>query len=402
MKRVAPILAIALAFGLVISGLGVKRSEAMPPFAQAAGTNCSLCHTMMPGLNAYGRYILRTFYSGMTYESFHGTNPAWINENLTDRSTGKLDSRNPNHKITYANTSADLVGLAGPKWSYRYEQTLYSNDQSGGGLGNAWIGYNDILGGDGHLRAGKFSRPVPSVFSNNWYRTGFSMPSIGVGNHTYALSGSGFGTEFSYTHRNIAAEVSWNSQSTNLPNAASFSTLPGTQRATAWQIADASPGRPLEIGAYGSIGTYTQNTKPGAIDIFNGTGFYVMRDAQPRTGVPGIAAIYERTSDSNPGLVGKLQRPPGASHSVALQLEEPLFKGGAMLGVRKELMDSLGIIQTGSVVDFGFQVPHLPYLFAYSEAAMGSAYTTATFGRPTWRFGMRWAGPITGPLNKIK
>jgi hypothetical protein len=392
--------ATTFAAASLVAGLKPQPSEAMPPFAQAVGQNCSLCHTMVPALNSYGRYILRSFYSGIGSDTFHGTSPVWLNENLTDRSTGKLDSTNPNHKITSANVSADVAGLGG-HWSYRVEQTLWSNDQSGGGLGNAWVGYNEIFGGDGHVRVGKFSRPVPSVFSNNWYRTGFSAPSVTVGNHAFSLSGSGWGGEFSYAHGNIAAEAGVFEQANNLPNAASFTTLPGTQRSVSWQVAYANPNRPLEVGIYSSVGTFTQTTAPGAVDIFNGTGLYVQRDAQPKTGFPGLALIYQLTADSNPGLVGKLQRPPGNSHAAAFQIEEPLFHGGAMLGARRELTNSLGTVAKGSVVDFGFQVPHVPYLFGYSEATMGS-YSTATFGHPTWRFALRWAGPIRGPVSRIK
>lgn len=400
----ASLLALSTCAALIAFGLSApQRSEAMPPFAQATGQQCNLCHTLVPGLNAYGRYVLRSFYSAIGSDTFHGTSPAWLNENISGRSTGKLDSRNPSHKDTYGNVSADVSGLGG-NWSYRVEQTLYSNDQSGGGLGNAWVGYNNIFKGDGHFRVGKFSRPVTTIFSNNWYRTGMSMPSVTVGNHAYALSGSGWGSEFSYEHGSLVAEAGYYEQGNNLPNAASFSTLPGTQRSFSYNLAYANPRQPLEVGVYGSKGTFTQTTSPGALDNFTGTGVYVQRDAHPlgTFGIPGGALIYQLTSDDNPGLLRKgVLRGPGNSHAVALQIEEPLFKGGVMIGARKELINSLGTISNGTVLDLGFQVPHVPYLYGFSEATMGS-YTNATFGRPTWRWGLRWAGPIRGPVTKIK
>lgn len=357
---------------------------------------------MVPGLNSYGRYILRTFYSGLTWESFHGASPLWVNENITGRSTGKLDPRNANFKITDGNVAVDAVGLAGNDWSYRVEQTVLSNDQTGGNLGNAWVGYNHLLNNTLHLRVGQFSRPVTSLFSNNWYRTGFSMTSVAVGNHTFALSSSGWGGEASYEGTNLVAEAGWWGQSSNLPNAQVFSTVPGTQRSFSWNVADAAPTRPIEIGAYGSRGTFTQTSAPGAVDQFSGVGFYVQRDAQYRTGLPGMAIIYQITGDSNPGLTSKkVQLPPGTSDAWAFQVEEPLFRGGAMVGARKEFINGFGKISNDSVFDVGFQVPHLPYLFAFGEATMGG-YTTATFGRPTWRWALRWAGPVVGPLNKIE
>lgn len=396
--------ATALALTLLTSAFYAcvepARIDAMPPFAQAVGQNCTLCHTMMPGLNAYGRYILRTFYNGIGGATFHGTSPVWLNENVTGRSTRKLDSTQPNKTMTFANLSADVSGL-GEHWSYRVEQKFWTNDQSGGGLGNAWAGYSL---GESHLRLGKFARPVASVFTNNWYRTGFSAPSVAVGNHAYSLSGSGFATEYSYTHSGIQALAGYYVQGNNLPNSSTFLTTPGTQRSFSWQVAWATPNRPLEVGTYGSVGTFTQTSSVGAIDFFNGNGFYVQRDAQPKGtfGIPGAAAIYQVMSDSNPGLLGKLQRPPGNAWVQALQIEEPLFAGRAMIGTRREIINSVGTVTKGQVFDAGLQVPGLPYLFVYGEAAMGNAYTSATFGRPTWRWAMRWAGPITGPLNRIK
>lgn len=41
------------------------RAAAMPPFAQAYGLQCNVCHTLVPTLNAYGRYIQRTGYASL-------------------------------------------------------------------------------------------------------------------------------------------------------------------------------------------------------------------------------------------------------------------------------------------------------------------------------------------------
>ncbi|HEX5275496.1 MAG TPA: hypothetical protein VFW34_09505 [Candidatus Rubrimentiphilum sp.] len=46
-------------------GLAALRADAMPPFAQAYGVDCNTCHTMVPALNSYGRYIQRTGFAAL-------------------------------------------------------------------------------------------------------------------------------------------------------------------------------------------------------------------------------------------------------------------------------------------------------------------------------------------------
>lgn len=374
----------------------------MPPFAQAEGQNCSLCHTMMPGLNAYGRYILRTFYGAITWDTFHGTSPAWINYTFSGNSTGKLDPKAPGFKNTWGNVQADVAGLMGGGWSYRIEQTLYSNNQGGGSLGQTWIAYTNLLKGDGQIRIGKFGRPVAAVFSNNWYRTGMSLPGITAGAHKYALSSSAWGSEFSYEHGNFAGEAGYYWNNTSWPNGQTFSTLAGTQRTVSYQFAYATPRDPLEVGIYGSTGTFTQSKDPVPQDQFTGNGIYVMRDADPRRYIPGVALVYQVTTDNNPGLVGKVVVPPGTTRAEAFQIEEPLFQGRAMIGARREIDHNLTQVLSGNVFDVGVQVPYLPYLFAYGEIGMGSLYTTTPHAQPTYKWGLRWAFPVIGPLTKIE
>ena len=56
----------------------VPRAQAMPPFAQAYGVSCSLCHTQVPGLNAYGRYVQRTGYASLDPNVLRRALPVWI------------------------------------------------------------------------------------------------------------------------------------------------------------------------------------------------------------------------------------------------------------------------------------------------------------------------------------
>jgi hypothetical protein len=56
--------AISVAALLVLL-VGRERADATPVFAQAYGLQCTACHTQMPMLNAFGRYIQRTGYAAL-------------------------------------------------------------------------------------------------------------------------------------------------------------------------------------------------------------------------------------------------------------------------------------------------------------------------------------------------
>jgi hypothetical protein len=52
-----------IAAGIVAGSAAVTApAMAMPPFAQAYGVQCNVCHTQVPALNTYGRYVQRTGY----------------------------------------------------------------------------------------------------------------------------------------------------------------------------------------------------------------------------------------------------------------------------------------------------------------------------------------------------
>ncbi|HTX60362.1 MAG TPA: hypothetical protein VMH02_11910, partial [Verrucomicrobiae bacterium] len=64
MHRCVREFSIAIVFGIAIAAMAAP-AEAMPVFAQAYGVKCNVCHTQVPALNTYGRYIQRTGYAAM-------------------------------------------------------------------------------------------------------------------------------------------------------------------------------------------------------------------------------------------------------------------------------------------------------------------------------------------------
>jgi hypothetical protein len=189
LKRSFPLL-VAACIALLASALfgpSKPAATALPTFAQAYHVDCKVCHTMIPALNSYGRYIQRTAFAGLDPTVMKQVLPLLAREAVSGRSTGKLDATQPNVKNTYANLSLDAVGFVGTSVTYRAEQSVYSNDRSGGGFGRGWVAYNDLLNNNGHLIVGKLEPATMNVYSNWSDMTGFAGSSVAEGKHAYAL-----------------------------------------------------------------------------------------------------------------------------------------------------------------------------------------------------------------------
>lgn len=403
MKR----LAIAAAFAISAMGLAALRADAMPPFAQAYGIDCNVCHTMVPALNSYGRYIQRTGYAGLDSHMLETkSSPFWINERIRSKSTGGLDRLRPNFKTTTGNVSMDAVGAIGRSWNYRIEQSLYSNNVGGGSTSRVWIGYSNIFKGHGHFSIGKLDPAVPSSFAGWQDLTGFgSSNGLTVGKHKYGFTSARWGARFDYDAENVSFGMSWGAGTDSLLNGGDFSVKPGTDKMFDWNVAYANAGKPFEAGIYGSIGEYI--VSPTIKDQYNLVGFFAQRD--PYRGFPGLYGYYQIANDSNPG-VAPVGSPKGAapipvtSQSYAVEIYQLFLNDQVLLGWRPmEIVKSgLGPITRYGNVDFVARIPHMPFLYFNAEASFGGN-SNAPFGRPTWQWGLRWSGPVgTGvPLTKI-
>lgn len=388
---------IASAAVVVLTVGSLERAYAMPPFAQANAVDCSACHTMVPALNSYGRYIQRTAYGGLDYHLLQGHSPFWINERIRGKSTGAGDPNNPSAKMTYGNVQVDAIGAMSSAWTYRVEQTLYSNNVGGGNTGMIWVSYNKLLDSKLHLMVGKVEPSVPGPFAGWQDVTGLSGASgIAVGKHKYNLTGTRWGTRWAYVEDNYTLELNYGAGAQSMMNGQTWAVSPGTDKEFGYMLALGNPGKPFEYGVYGASGGYV--VSKSITDSYNALAFYAQRD--PYGGWPGFFSYYQIGHDQNPGVKPYL---PVTSHSYAMEIYQPFFNGQIMLGVRPiEISQSgaNGTIKHFGNLDFAARVPHLPYLFFYAESAFGSS-SNAAHGVPTWQWGLRWAGPVEGPVDRI-
>lgn len=364
------------AFGLVLAA-SAARACAMPPFAEAYAAKCTLCHTEVPTLNSYGRYVQRTGYSVLNYHVLKQALPVWVGVNPS------YNSQDPNapHQLQSGNVAIHAIGYATSDWTYHIQQWITQNNAPGG-VDTAWVAYNNLLRRDGHLFFGKILTPAPSPFSQWSDLSSFSTAEAVVGEHVYQLDANRWGSRFAYTHGNLDAEVAWLGSNEGWGGISQFSN--STDKTLQWKLSYANPKVPTEIGFYGSRGSYPLTE--GGTDQYYSVAAYAQHD--PQRIVPGMFVIYQIAYDANPGNGAG----PSASNFATVELYQNLFGKNALIGVRKEFSnDGLGTqLQTGNI-DFEYHIARFVHLYLETNMAQHS--------KPGYRYMVWWTTPLSRPLR---
>lgn len=355
------------------------RAAAMPPFAQAYGLQCNVCHTLVPTLNAYGRYIQRTGYASLDPHVLRRANPLWIGVNTW------YDTQDPDkpHYVEFGNVAIHAAGAAGDDWTYHAQSWIQENNQAGD-LDTLWVAYNNLFHRDGHAFVGYITAPGPSPWSMWTDLSGFATPEITVGEHAYQTDANRWGIKLAYTPGSTDAEIAWLGSGLGWSGASDFGS--DTDKTFQWKLAHANPMEPLEYGAYGSRGSFPLAN--GAFDQYTTWGFYAQRD--PVGYVPGALVMYQMNNDTNPDESGL----PAGSNAATVELYERIFNqqhdspaGQGLIDLREEFTnDGLGNTGRSGNVDFSYHIAR--YLFFYGEAGIAQNAT------PAWRTMLWWTTPI--------
>jgi len=393
--RLVPALIAAAAFAVLVPGMFAKpkASQAMPPFAQAYGVQCNVCHTQVPLLNAYGRYVQRTAYAALDRSTLARANPVWLGESLNYDSTAGAGTGLP--RYSFGNFAVHAAGFATPDITYHAQQWVVQNEQIGG-VDTLWASYNNLFNHSGHLVVGKQLNPAPSPYSQTFDIDGPSASSTTVGEHSWAATyGNRWGAKFAYVRGALDAEAGYYLTSDDLQGINDFS--PG-DKTLQWKVAYASPKVPIEGGLFGSNGAIPVST---GTDHYNSVAAYVQIDPN-EFGRPGLLAIHHIGADSNPGVdaaSGNVE-PATISRGTSVELYEPILKGSAVIGVRHDFNnDGYMTLSNGNSINLGFNVPHFNFLHGYAEANLGGNSAPAgASGGPTWK-GMLW---LTLPIKAVR
>ncbi len=394
---------------------GPQPAQAMPTFSQALGVGCQTCHTMVPSLNAYGRYVARTFYQAINNKQARSTLPIWIWEEINGSSTGAGDSRQPSKKMTIGNLMLYFAGFAGPEFTYRVENGIWSGDQATNqstGPETMWLAYHGLFNGYGHVQVGfVYPGPVPPFlnFAAGDHETPFAIRHITVGTHGYNLINDRLTFRFNYEKGPIDLEAAWRGGTHNpIGGGPSDFEGPGIDKAIQWLAGYAPPTRPWEFGAFGIVGTYalkgTFGTPigPPNIDRYNMWAPYFDIDPNWVRGAPGLYAFYATSHDSNPGIFNYTLAAPEGPHATdeAVELWQTFFKGLASVSVRQETINNgLGAFSRYYAMGMSAEpIPSMPYIFVRFMVPM-DRQSSAPSGRPGFLWSLQYLGPISGPLT---
>jgi hypothetical protein len=392
-KYVFGVLGVAVAFLIAAMFAAPTTSVAMPTFAQAYGIACSRCHTQVPLLNAYGRYVQRTGYASLDRTVLARAFPLWLDESLQYDSTAGAGTGTP--RYSFGNFAIHGVGYVAPDVTFHAQQWIVQGDASGT-VDTLWVTYNKLFHRDGHLFVGKILNPAPSPYSQDFELDGATASSTVVGEHDWgATYDNRWGTRLAYVHNALDVEAGYYLSGDDLNGITDFN--PG-DKTFEWKAAYARPNSPIEFGVFGSNGSIPVST---GTDIYRSIAGYVQIDPSLE-GRPGLFAVYSVGRDGNPGIdanAGNVM-PAISSRGASIEIYEHVLRGSATVGLRHDFNNNgFGTLSNGNAINVAFDVPHFNYAHLYFEANTGanSALAGVTNG-PTWK-GMLW---LTLPVKDVK
>lgn len=381
-RRATILFACLLVAAFVIEA--ARPTVAMPPFAQAYGMDCQVCHSIVPALNAYGRYVQRTGYASLDPGTIHRANPAWVAENpIYD--TG--DATQP-HQVIWGQSSLHAAGYIGTDWTFHFHAWIRSHDGNGF-YDTMWTTYNNLFHRDGHLFIGKIEAPAPSPFSQYFDLAGFNTPAITVGEHAWPFSTNRWGSKLAYTHDWLTAEVGYLGPSGDIGGVSGATDWgPSTEKTVQWRVVDALGFKPVEFGAYGGVGTFP--TSDGQIDRYNGAALY--GEVDPTKGFPGALVIYQRGHDGHAGA-----GLDAATHTAyTAEAWEPLLHDQVILSYRHEYAnDGLGTLSHFDYINGSWFVTHHVSDRGANGLMLNLQATLNQGSTPTWQ-GQLWYATTIG------
>lgn len=291
MNRVSIVRAFVVS--LFVWGLGPGVARAIPVFANGqGGVSCQLCHTAVPQLNRYGRYLLATNFSrGLNkHLQMLGNRRDPIAVELTANASHPSLPMLPS--VTSDVDQFLSAGFLGSSVSYFASMPVVSGGFPSKSVDQVWVAFNGFSHDTGSLQIGRFATPMFAPWmSQSLSLSGYGIASLPVGMNASTISDNRWG--LSYT------------QLGHLGTVANVSYLRGAGEGAAWTGSwqYISPESRFSGGVAAMSGYYPlpsgardRYERATALVAYNGNRYSLMgmgmlgRDANPNDAIGGTAA----------------------------------------------------------------------------------------------------------------
>lgn len=185
---------------------------AIPVFANGqGGVSCGLCHSSVPQLNSYGRYVLMTNFSkGLNKHLQMMQNRSLpVALEVTGNGSNQNDPMLPS--VYNAITQFLTGGFIGSDVSYFSSVPVVTGGFPADAVDQVWVAYNGFSHGNGSLQVGKFPTPVFAPWiSQPLSLSGYAPAMLPVGLNASTLADNRFGASYTQVgHRGLIGNVSY-------------------------------------------------------------------------------------------------------------------------------------------------------------------------------------------------
>jgi mono/diheme cytochrome c family protein len=362
---------------LLASSLSTPKSaSAIPVLANGqGGVNCGLCHSAVPQLNSYGRYVLMTNFSrGLnTHTQMMQNRSLPVALEVTANTSSQPGPTLPG---VYSGLAQFLSGgFLGPKVSYFASVPVVTGGFPANSVDQVWAAYNGLSHNNGSLQIGKFPTPIFAPWtSQSLSLSGYGLASLPVGLNGSTLADNRWGASYTQLgHLGLIGNVSYLTGAGPIERA-----FRSVNEGTAWtgSIQYLSPESRWSGGVAGLRGSYPlpsgandRYTRVAALASYSGNRYELIA-----MGIVG--------HDNNPNDGAS---PAADSHGISFEtVYSPLSWLHADLRY-EHTDDGLGNPTVNYIFGAAFSLRPNLILTVEDRASIGQ--------RPALKYQLLWAGP---------
>ncbi len=364
----------AVVFGCCV--LSAPRTAfAIPVFANGqGGVNCGLCHTVVPRLNSYGRYVLMTNFSrGLNKQLQTMQNRSQpVALEATANASNEPDPALP--AISNAVTQLMSGGFIGSHVSYFATVPIVSGGFPAPAVDQLWLAYDGFSGENGSLQIGKFATPIFAPWiSQPLSLTGYGPANMQIGSNDSTIADNRWGISYTQLgHLGLVGNLSYLTGAGPIERA-----FDSNGEGTAWtgSLQYLSPESRWSGGVAGMLGWYPLSS--GASDRYTRAAVLASYGGDRYE----LVALDVVGHDSNPGGRSSAVNSNGLSFETIYSPRLWLHFDARY----EDINDGPGTSRVNYVADAALNLRPNVILTVEELASVGS--------KPAFSYQLLWAGP---------